>query len=72
MSPETKTLLNAANLLDKEAETWAEGFAGRKDDGTLYWEKTYEWAHVRYFKLSSSAKQLRALAARFAQKSSRR
>ena len=58
---ERRQVLNAASLLDKEAESWADGWAVRKD-GQLCWDKEGEWAHVRWFKLNTAAKNLRALA----------
>jgi hypothetical protein len=54
-------LLRIADLLDAEAQTWRDGFACY--DGERYtWNREYDWAHVRCFKLEQSAAFVRQLA----------
>lgn len=58
-----KMVLRAAATMEKEAETWADGFASRYQDGSIQWnDKEYDWAHVRYLRLMAGARALRALA----------
>ena len=58
-------LLAAANQLDLEAKTWAEGFAIILADGSEVWgNPEYEWAHVRCARLRIDAAFLREIADR--------
>ena len=52
-----------AILVEKEAVSWAEGFAVPRD-GKLVWAKSEEWAHVRHHKLTLAVENLRKLASR--------
>lgn len=61
---ESDLLKRSAELMENEAQTWAEGFATVQKDGTLYWEKNEHWAHVRHYRLIRTAQRLREMAAR--------
>lgn len=65
---EVSQLKTAADRLEAEAQTWAEGFAVQNSDGSWKWESQYEWAHVRWHELRSSAQALRGMVARFTKK----
>lgn len=55
-----------AKMLDDEADTWAQGFAVKRSDGTVVWDKAYEDAHARFLKLKMAAEFIRKVANRAA------
>ncbi len=57
---ERARLLRVATLLEGEANTWRDGFAGY--DGVKWTWGKEEWAYVRYFKLVKAAEFVRVLA----------
>lgn len=62
---ELPRLLAIADLLDFEAESWAEGFAVRGSSGAWSWpDPRNEWAHVRHVRLTTAAADLRKFASR--------
>lgn len=63
-----KRLISIAELMEREAESWCEGFAIWKGDRWDWSTTQEEWAYVRYFKLVNAAQFLRAFAARQAKR----
>lgn len=53
-----------ADLLEQEAKTWADGWATKDESGKLVWEKDFEWAKIRHFRLMRAAEWMRAIVAR--------
>ena len=53
-------VLNAAKIMDSEAQTWKEGFA-HEENGTLTWDKNLAFAQVHFVKLKASSAKLRSI-----------
>jgi hypothetical protein len=53
----------AAKLMLSEAQTWREGFSV-EIDGRLKWDRTCDFAQIRYIKLTNCANNLIKLSAK--------
>lgn len=57
---ELAQLRKAAEYLDAEAHIWVEGFTTIKQ-GVVFWPDEYGWAHVRWLKLTTASRNVRAI-----------
>lgn len=53
-----------AKILDEEADTWAQGFAVKRSDGTIVWDENYKDEYARFLRLKMASDFLRKLANR--------